>query len=98
MTKYVTLDDLKQQMNIDFDNDDDNIEKLIIPVQLSVQSYLNAPLESFVKDGRIDGRIWHTIRIIVANMYANRESVAFAQAYVIPDQLAFLIQPLKRYE
>lgn len=31
-------------------NDDAYIQGLIIPVQLSIEAYLNAPIESFVKD------------------------------------------------
>lgn len=97
MKEYVTLEELKRHLNVDFDNDDLTIQELVIPVQLVIESYLNAPLESFVKDGKIDPRIWHATRILVADFYANRESIAFAQAYVIPGHITLLLQPLKRY-
>lgn len=97
MKEYVTLEELKQHLNVDFDNDDVYIRGLIEPVQLVIESYLNAPLETFVKDNKIDSRIWHAIRILVANYYANREEITFATPNVIPGHITLLLQPLKRY-
>lgn len=97
MTEYVTLAELKQHLNVDFDDDDEYIKGLIIPVQLEIESYLNNPIESYVKDGEIDRRIWHAIRIEVADFYANRESIAFAKPEILPTVVR-LLQPLKRYE
>lgn len=97
MTEYVTLDELKQHLNVDFDLDDEYIRGLIVPVQLSIEAYLNEPLEAFVRDGKIDRRIWHATRILVANYYANREEVTFATPNIIPGHVTLLLQPLKRY-
>lgn len=97
MVEYVTLEELKQHLNVDFDTDDTYISALIEPVQLAIEAYLNTPLESFVKDGKIDRRIWHAIRILAANYYANRESVTFATPQVIPGHVELLLQPLKKY-
>lgn len=97
MVEYVTLEELKQHLNVDFDTDDTYISALIEPVQLAIEEYLNTPLEGFVKDGKIDRRIWHAIRILAANYYANRESVTFATPQVIPGHVELLLQPLKKY-
>ena len=97
MPQYVTLEELKQHLNVDFDTDDTYITELIEPVQLVIEAYLNAPLEGFVKDGKIDRRIWHAIRILIANYYANRESVTFATPQGILGHVELLLQPLKRY-
>ncbi|MCI5906040.1 MAG: head-tail connector protein [Bacteroides thetaiotaomicron] len=97
MPQYVTLEELKQHLNVDFDTDDTYITELIEPVQLAIEAYLNAPLEGFAKEGKIDRRIWHAIRIFIANYYANRESVIFATPQVIPGHVELLLQPLKRY-
>lgn len=97
MKEYVTLDELKQHLNVDFDHDDIYISGLIEPIQLAIESYLNNPIETYVKDGKIGRRIWHAIRILVANYYANREDITFAAANVIPGHIALLLQPLKKY-
>nr|DAK61207.1 MAG TPA: Head Tail Connector Protein [Caudoviricetes sp.] len=97
MTEYVTLPELKQHLNVDFDDDDEYIKGLVIPVQLEIEAYLNNPLESYVKDGEIDRRIWHAIRIEVADFYANRESITFAKPELL-NTVVRLLQPLKRYE
>lgn len=97
MEEYVTVEELKQHLNVDFDYDDAYIHSLIAPVQLVIEAYLNRPLSEFVENGKIDKRIWHTIRIMVADYYANRESVTFATPNSIPGHIALLIQPLKKY-
>lgn len=100
MEEYVTLEELKSHLSIDFDEDpeiDSYIKGLIMPVQLSIEAYLNRSLSDLVEDGKIDRRIWHAIRIIVANLFASRESVAFAQSYQIPDNLILLLKPLRKY-
>lgn len=97
MVQYVTLEELKQHLNVDFDTDDTYISSLIEPVQLLIEAYLNNPLDTYVEDGKIDRRIWHAIRIYAANYYANRESVTFATSQVIPGHVELLLQPLKRY-
>lgn len=97
MAQYVTLEELKQHLNVDFDTDDVYIAGLIEPVQLSIEAYLNNPLETYEKNGKIDRRIWHAIRIIVANYYANREEITFGTPQVIPGHVTLLLQPLKRY-
>lgn len=98
MNTYVTLEEMKQHLNVDFDHDDIYITSLIEPVQLLIEAYLNRPLVDLVdSEGKIDRRIWHAIRIIVANYYANRESVTYAAPSVIPGHIELLIQPLKKY-
>lgn len=97
MTEYVTLEELKQHLNVDFDDDDTYIKGLIIPAQLSVESYICQPLTDCVKEDKIDRRIWHAIRIIVANFYANRESISYTNPSVVPDTIKLLLQPLKKY-
>lgn len=97
MAQYVTLEELKQHLNVDFDTDDVYISGLIEPVQLLIEAYLNNPLDAYVKDDKIDRRIWHAIRIIIANYYANRESIVFATPQVIPGHVELLLQSLKNY-
>lgn len=97
MKDYVTLEELKQHLNVDFDHDDEYISGLIEPVQLAIESYINRPLGELVTDGKIDRRIWHATRILVANYYANREDLTFASANIIPNHITLLLQPLKKY-
>lgn len=56
MAQYVTLEELKQHLNVDFDTDDAYITGLIEPVQLLIESYLNNPLDTYVKDAKIYNR------------------------------------------
>lgn len=98
MTKeYVTIAELKQHMKVEFDYEDEYIKGLIIPAQLAIESYLNKPLSEYEDTGgAIDRRIWHAIRILVADYYNNRESLVFATPNELPI-LTILLQPLKSY-
>ncbi len=96
--EYVSLQELKQHLNVDFSDDDKYIKSLIEPVQLLIESYLNRPLTDFVQYKKIDRRIWHAIRIYVANLYANRESITFGTPHEIPGHISLLLQPLKLYQ
>ena len=96
MKEYVTLEELKEHLNVDFDDDDTYIQGLIEPARLEAEAYLNNPLENYVRDGRIDRRIWHAVRILAADYYANRESVVFTKAESLPTVVR-LLRPLKRY-
>ena len=72
MPQYVTLEELKQHLNVDFDTDDTYITELIEPVQLAIEAYLNAPLEGFAKEGKIDRRIWHAYLLRTIMLIVNR--------------------------
>ena len=107
MAQYVTLEELKQHLNVDFDTDDAYITGLIEPVQLLIESYLNNPLDTYVKDAKIDRRIWHAIRILIANYYASYsgahrtitatfKTIYVMQAGLLNEMIAFYRSESKR--
>ena len=96
METYITIDELRRQCNIDFNDDDSLLYDLMEAAQIDTETYLNRPLTDFVKDGRLLAPIRHAIRIKVSTLYANREDIAFAT----PNTLGFiqmLLQPYKKY-
>lgn len=97
MEIYVTIEDIKKHLNVDYEGEDTYLSDLIETAQTSVETYICQPLETFVKDGRLNPMLKHAIRVIAANFYANRESVAFAQARPVPYTLDYLLRPFILY-
>jgi hypothetical protein len=97
MTLYVTLAEAKKQTNTDFEDDDEYITSLIEAAQLVVEKDIQQELANFVTDGYLNRALCQAILIMVANLYANRESVAFTIPSAIPYNYRYLIMPYIAY-
>lgn len=96
---YVTLSKAKQHLQIDqdFKDDDEYIISLIQVAEDAVESNLNIPLASLLKDGWLPQSVYHAILLMIGNLYANREPVSFTSATKIPYTLEFLLATYKHY-
>lgn len=97
MEIYVTVEDIKKHLNIDYEGEDMYLSDLIETAQASVEAYICQSLDVFVKEGRLNPMLKHAIKVVTANLYANRESVAYAQPKPVPYTLDFLLEPFKQY-
>ena len=96
---YVTLIQAKKHLQIDEDYKDDD-EYLIYLIQVAedaVAQYLNIPIASLLEDGYLPASIVHSILLMISNLYANREPVAYATPVKIPYNLEFLLGFYKHY-
>lgn len=96
---YVTLSNAKKHLQIDqdFKDDDEYILLLIQVAEDAVESNLNIPLASLLKDGWLPKSVYHAILLMIGNLYANREPVSFTSATKIPYTLEFLLATYKHY-
>lgn len=96
---YVTLSNAKKHLQIDqdFKDDDEYILLLIQVAEDAVESNLNIPLASLLKDGLLPKSVYHAILLMIGNLYANREPVSFTSATKIPYTLEFLLATYKHY-
>ena len=98
-TLYLTIEQLKKYLYIDFEEDDITLGDMIGAAQQTVSNYLGVPLYTLEDEyGMIPTPLLQAIKILSANMYVNRESVAFGQPHKIPYSLEYLIQPYKNYK
>lgn len=95
---YVTLEEAKRHLQIDseYDGDDLYINSLIDAAEAAVANHL--------KYDSLDGAfpilpfpVKHAILLMVGNLYANREPVAFAQSYRVPLSYEYLLAPYVNY-
>lgn len=96
---YITLQEAKKHLQIDADfTDDDNyIISLIQVAEDSVAQHLDIALKELLSDGELPSAVKHSILLMVGNLYANREPVAYTSVVKVPYTLDYLLGLYKRY-
>lgn len=96
---YVTVDDIKRYTNVTFCSDDLLFAELEETAESVLAGHLNVKsLDEYEdEEGNIPEALKTAVKAIVANIYSNRESIAYGQPYRIPYTLEFIIQPYKNY-
>lgn len=96
MGKYLTLEDAKKHLLVEFDDDDSYIESLIEAVECSLEHDINRPLAEVEVDGKLPADLVHALRIKLGKLYMAREGVAFAKSYELPFTYACLFIPYRK--
>lgn len=92
----VSLDEAKTQINMDIAyEDDDNYIALLIDV--CVKAVENAINDTALGDITLILPLKQAILLMVANLYANREPVSYANVVKVPYTFDFLIGFYKNY-
>ena len=96
---YITLPETKKHLNIDdqFKDDDEYIGALIQVAEDAVAHHIDIALEDMVVDGVLPSAIHHSILLLVGNLYANREPVAYTSVAKVPYTLDYLLGLYKQY-
>lgn len=95
---YVSVEDLKKHLNIDFSDDDAYLTSLIEVAQSSIEMSVCTPLTDYeVIPGTLNPMLVHAIKILAGTFYANREAIAFAEPRPIPYTLDYLVKPFRKY-
>ena len=63
----------------------------------AVAHHIDIVLEEMVVDGNLPSAIHHSILLLVGNLYANREPVAYSSVAKVPYTLDYLLGLYKRY-
>lgn len=97
--RYITVEDVKRHLYIDFEADDKIIADYIDASQEIIEKYLHVKLCDLMVNEQLPYAIIQAIKIMSGNLYNNRESVAFnAVPYKIPFSFEYLLQPYKNYK
>lgn len=105
---YITLEEIKKHLNIDdyFTDDDAYLNSLIQVAAEVVERHIDDKLIDLCEldeNGEVDLKslpspLIHAMKLFIGNMYANRESIAFAQSYELPLSYNYLLSLYKNYE
>jgi hypothetical protein len=95
METLINIDDLKRHLAIEqgFMDDDSYLDSLIHAAQEAVEKSINRRLTDCEPES-----VLHSIRVLAATWYANRESVSFGSPNKIPYTFDFLIGLNKNYD
>lgn len=97
--RYITVEDVKRHLYIDFEADDKIIADYIDAAQSIIEKYLNVKLCDLMVNEQLPFPILQAIKIMVGNLYNNREGVSFnAVPYRVPFSFEYLLQPYKNYK
>lgn len=98
---FIQLYQIKKHLNIDeeFHQDDEYLVDLSIVAEQVVQKHIDNNLKELCAEnnGDLPSPLLHAMLLFIGNMYANRESVAFASSSEIPLSYNYLLDLYKNY-
>jgi hypothetical protein len=98
MADYLTLELAKEQCNVDFDDDDTFITRLLDVTEAAVANELEEDLENLEVESTLPPDLIHAMYLLLAHFYANREALIIGVgATIVPLAYKMLILPFKTY-
>lgn len=96
---YLTIDDVKRHLYIDHSDDDKLIADLITVAEDAVRRDLNLYSLKDIEDcsGMLPPCVMQAQLLLIGTLYANRESVAYGQAHVVPHAYEYLLDLARNY-
>ena len=96
---YVTLCEAKKHLLVDnsFKDDDEYILALIDVAEDAVSVNLCEKLDSITVGGELPPAVKAAILLLVGNLYANREPVAYTSVNKVPYTFEYLLSIYKNY-
>lgn len=92
---FVTLEEAKQHLRVDHDEDDEYITSLIEVGESAIQNYINRPYSEVLEDGELPTPLRHAIKIQIAKLYEYREGDRAGSTSEVPFALAALVMPYR---
>ena len=95
---YISLEDAKRHLRIDFETDDRYVNELIDVAEATLEQQLGITLGDLILSGSLTdlpSDLKHATRLLVSNYYENREPVTGINVKEVPFSLQYLITPHK---
>jgi len=100
--RYLTLEKIKKQCNIDewYNGDNEYLISLGNVAENIVETDLDDSLESIVQqnDGVMPESIIHSMLLMIAHLYQNREAVTYGSSVELPLGYEHLLCKFKNYK
>ena len=97
--QYITVEELQSQCFIDSPTDKEikYLEDLLDASVTTIENKIQQKLVDISPEGKLPKPLKQAALLIAANLYANREPVAYGVPQRIPYTLDYLIQPYIKY-
>lgn len=96
---YLSINDVKRHLLIDFNDDDLYIADLITVAEDAVRNDLN--LDSLCEiegiDGLLPASVIQAMLLLIGTLYANRESVTYGTPHKVPHAYEYLLDLNRQY-
>ena len=96
---YITLEEAKKHLLVDPDFNEDNeyIQALINTAEEAVALNINTKLTAIADGGELPSSVKSAVLLLIGNLYANREPVAYTAVNKVPYTFDYLIALNKNY-
>ena len=96
---YITLEEAKKHLLVDPDFNEDNeyIQSLINTAEEAVSLNINTKLTAIADGGELPSSVKSAVLLLIGNLYANREPVAYTAVNKVPYTFDYLIALNKNY-
>ena len=96
---YLSVNDVKRHLYIDHCEDDKLIADLITVAEDAVRRDLNLYSLKDIEDcnGMLPASVLQAMLLLIGTLYANRESVSYGQAHIVPHSYEYLISLARNY-
>lgn len=96
MSQYLSLEDAKRHLMVDFSEDDALIAEYIKASEGKLSNDLKRPLSELEGEGgELPSPLLHALRLLVGRFYMSREGVAFTRSVELPYSYLSLIYPYR---
>ncbi len=96
----IDLETIKKHLNLDADyvDDDNYLVYLESVAETLVEKHIDKTFEDIVaEEGEVPTPLLHTMLLLIANLYDNRESVAYNQVVEVPNTLTYILSMYRDY-
>ena len=98
MGRFIGLEEIKQHLYIDFEDDNEYLEVLISVAEDTIENYLNIELTE-TEENPLPNAIKHSIKLLVGSLYNSREASSYGVTITrVPFYMEYLLQPYKNYK
>ena len=96
---YLDLQQVKQHLIIDHNDDNQYLADLITVAEDVVRRDLNVYSPKELEDcgGMLPASVLHAMLLLVGTFYANRETVTYGNVHVVPHSYEYLIALARNY-
>lgn len=96
---YLDIADVKRHLIIDHNDDDLYLADLITVAEDAVRRDLNLYSLKDIEDcsGMLPSAVTQAMLLLIGTLYANRESVSYGQAHVVPHSYEYLLDLCRNY-
>lgn len=96
---YLTLQQVKQHLIIDHNDDDQYLADLITVAENAVCKDLNLHSLKDIEDctGMLPASVIQAMLLLIGTLYANRESVSYGNPSVVPHSYQYLLDLNRNY-